>query len=131
MIGPHLPRMAPDDTTHHPDNPAPGEELPPLRPSFPVPRRRAAPVYEEPVPLWQHWAMRGLLAVAVLMAGAAAWIRFRPDNTEPSPPSVIAETAPPAPGPPDAARDLYLGLPPPEPGGGRPLRPAHLRTGGR
>ena len=99
--------MDPDRSTHSPHRSEPEEELPPLRRSFPVPRRREAPVSEEPVPLWQHWAIRGMLAAAMLMAGTAAWIKLRPDNTAPP---VITGPEAPQPGPPDAARDIYFDI---------------------
>ena len=114
MIVRHQHRMASDKPPHPPDNPAPEEEFPPLRRSFPVPRRREAPVNEQPVARWQQWTLRGLIAVAVLMAGTAAWIRLRPDHTPPPAPPV-AESEAPLSGPPDAALDIYFDLPLPEP----------------
>ena len=115
--------MAPDNTAPHPDNPASHDELLPGRRSFPAPRRREEQLNEEPAPGWQHWAVRGLLALAVGMAGTAAWIKLRSDNSpRPAPPAAAAIPAPefPAPGPPDAARDIYLSAVLPDP----PLTPA-------
>ena len=83
--------------------------------SFPVPRRRVEPVYEGPVAGWQQWTVRGLIGTAVVTAGIAAWIKFRPHDTPAPPPTaVVAEPAAISPGPPDPARNIYFDLPLPE-----------------
>ncbi len=95
--------MAPDDSTHHPDDTASREQLPVLRRSFPVPKRTKASVAEESVSNWLHQ----MLGVAVLTAATLAWSLW-PDNTPSPAPPVIAEPEIPPSGPPDAARDIYL-----------------------
>ncbi len=100
-----------------PEDPATPEELQPVPRSFPVPRRRVELEYEEPVAGWQQWTVRGLIGTAVVTAGIAAWIKFRPHDTPAPPPtttSVVAEPEVIPPGPPDAARDIYFDLPLPE-----------------
>ncbi len=125
-----------------PDDPDPGEtaveppaDLPPVRRSFPVPVNRPVMLQPEqdeaPAPGldWKGHATRAVVAVAVVLAGFAAWVRLRPGespgrstansevvtetggsgNANPAPPSLIPE------GPPDAARDIYLSTAPVEP----------------
>ena len=75
------------DSTSAPEHSAPipgdGDRLPPVRRSFPVPKRKKAVSVDEEAPAefdrpaWGIWAM---LALAVIMAGAAAWITFGPDG---------------------------------------------------
>jgi hypothetical protein len=84
--------------------------------SFPVPKKKPAVADvehdDEPVVDWQWWALRGLVAVAAIMAGAAIWLLLRPgEGRGPADSKITAgpsATEPARTGPPDPAVDLYF-----------------------
>ena len=79
--------------------PGDGDRLPPVRRSFPVPKRKTAVIEDEeeegPAEFDRPaWGIRALLALAVIMAGAAAWITFRPGGgREPKSASTVPANA--------------------------------------
>jgi hypothetical protein len=118
--------------SEEPSNDSHGE-LPPVRRSFPVPKRR--PVLEEEEPeeggsgLFAGWLVKSLVGLAVALSAAVAWVRLGPSREvepAPAPPRVAAVAAAPVPvipaGPPDAARDIYV-TPEPEQEPAPPLLP--------
>lgn len=104
-----------------PDQPASGEELPPLRRSFPVPKRRESPTYPEEDcvsgKLFSDWMVKGAVGIAVVLATAAVCVKLAKTPV----PEAAKASAEPAPagekpvvphGPEDIAKEIYVAAPP-------------------